>query len=112
VSGKAPISTKWVDVNKGSTTAPDVRCRFVARDIRTKGEGHRDDLFASIPPPEAKTLLFAMAAATWQSSDPVNIMLIDVKKAHLNGVVPEDEWACIELLDEDLEPGMCGGSTS
>ena len=35
-------------------------------------------------------------------------MLIDVKKAHLNGVVGEDEWACIELPDGDKLQGMCG----
>jgi hypothetical protein len=61
-----------------------------------------------MPPLEAKRLLFQVAAATWGSSDPVEIRLIDVKKAHLNGVVGPDTWACIELPDEDAEPGMCG----
>ncbi len=37
----------------------------------------------------------------------VKLMFIDVKKAHLNRVVG-DEWACIDLPDEDVEPGMCG----
>jgi hypothetical protein len=108
MTGKPPTSTKWVDVNKGTKDRPDVRCRLVARDFRVKGEGHRDDLFASMPPLEAKRLLFIEAAATWSSSDPTKIMLIDVKKAHLNGRVGEDVWACIELPEEDQEPGMCG----
>jgi hypothetical protein len=61
-----------------------------------------------MPPLEAKRLLFKTAAATWGSSDPTKIRLIDVKKAHLNGKVGEDVWACIELPEEDAEPGMCG----
>ena len=69
--------------------------------FRVKGEGHRDDLFAAMPPLEAKKLLFKMAAATWkgksEGKEPDKIMLIDVKKAHLNGVVGADVWACIEL---------------
>jgi hypothetical protein len=108
MAGKPPISTKWVDVNKGSKESPDIRCRLVARDFRVKGEGHRDDLFAAMPPLEAKRLLFLMAASTWGAPDPIKVMLIDVKKAHLNGHVDEGTWACIELPREDFEDGMCG----
>ena len=36
-TGKAPISTKWVKVNKGTTEVPEVRCRLVARDFKPKG---------------------------------------------------------------------------
>jgi hypothetical protein len=107
-TGRAPITTKWVDVNKGSKERPDIRCRLVARDFRVKGEGPRDDLFAAMPPLEAKRLLFKLAAATWDGPDPIKIMLVDVKKAHLNGRVDQDTWACIELPDEDWEQGMCG----
>ena len=35
-------------------------------------------------------------------------MLIDVKKAHLNGVVGEDEYAYIELPGEAGKSGTCG----
>ena len=60
---------------------------MVARDFRVKGEGHRDDLFAAMPPLEAKKLLFKMAAATWkgrsEGKEPDKIMLIDVKKGSL-----------------------------
>ena len=89
MTGRLPVSTKWVEVDKGTLEKPDVRCRLVARDFRVKGEGHRDDLFAAMPPLEAKKLLFKMAAATWkgrsEGKEPDKIMLIDVKKAHLNG---------------------------
>jgi hypothetical protein len=49
-----------------------------------------------------------MAASTWKSRDPVKVMLIDVKKAHLNGRVDKDTFACIEIPEEDREEGMCG----
>ena len=57
-TGKAPVSTKWVDVDKGTSEAADVRCRLVARDFKPKGDKDRPDLFAAMPPLEAKKLLF------------------------------------------------------
>jgi hypothetical protein len=62
-TGRPPVSTKWVDINKGTRENPDVRCRLVARDFKPKGEKDREDLFAAMPPLEAKKLLFRMAAA-------------------------------------------------
>ena len=43
-TGKAPISTKWVKVNKGTVEAPEVRCRLVARDFKPTGEKDRGGL--------------------------------------------------------------------
>ena len=101
-TGKPPISTKWVRVNKGTTDEPDFRCRLVARDFRPKGEKDRGDLFAAIPPLESKKFLFQQAVTqnAWNRSHGeagLKIMLIDVKKAHLNWFVGEDEFAYIEL---------------
>ena len=45
-----PISTRWVDVNKGSTESPDVRCRLVARVFKPKGGKGPSDIFAAMPP--------------------------------------------------------------
>ena len=39
-----------------------VRCRLVARDFKPRREGPRDDMFAAMPPLEAKKALFAHAA--------------------------------------------------
>ena len=33
-TGKAPVSTKWVDVNTNTEQVPDLRCRLVARDFK------------------------------------------------------------------------------
>ena len=100
-TGRPPISTKWVDLNKGTKEKPDVRCRLVARDFKPKGEKDREDLFAAMPPLEAKRLLFARAAARrpelhrgkWSKP---KLMFIDIKKAHLNGKVPEEEFVFVE----------------
>ena len=50
MTGRPPVSTKWVEVDKGTAEKPDVRCRLVVLDFRVKGEGHRNDLFAAMPP--------------------------------------------------------------
>ena len=68
-TGKPPISTKWVDVNKGSAEVPEVRCRLVARDFKPKGERDRADLFAAMPPLEAKKLRFRLATVTLQPGE-------------------------------------------
>ena len=67
---KAPITTELVDINRGTEEEPHVRCRLVARHFKPKGEKDRDDLFAALPPLEAKKLLFRMAAIArmkWKS---------------------------------------------
>ena len=49
--GKQPTTTKWVECNKLDEKGQKfVRCRLVARDLKPKREGIRDDLFAAMPP--------------------------------------------------------------
>ena len=52
-TGKKPIGTKWVDVNKGDSVHPEYRSRLVAKEIKTD---KRMDLFAATPPLEGKKL--------------------------------------------------------
>lgn len=111
--GKGPVSTMWVDVNKGTSSHPDVRCRLVARDFKPRGERDRVDLFAAMPPLEAKKLLFKMAVSTepelrggrWERPQ---LMFVDIKTAHLTGKVPDGEKAYIELPQGAARPGVCG----
>ena len=96
MTGKAPTSTRWVDINKGTAENPDVRCRLVARDFKPKGEKDREDLFAAMPPLETKKLVFQKAVREnakrrKMGQDGVKLMFIDIKKAHLYGEVPEGE---------------------
>ena len=107
--GKAPTTTKWV---KGWKFDDDgkkfMRCRLVARDFKVKNERNRDDLFAAMPPLEAKKMLFRMTAGVrgWRrrnNKEEVKLMFIDVKKAHLNARCDEEEW--VELPEEFWEWG-------
>lgn len=109
-TGKKPVDTKWVDVNKGSKQDPQVRSRLVARDFKPKGEPARGDLFAAMPPLEAKKMLFSIASShpgVWHEGrlHRPKLMFIDVKKAHLNGVVREGEFAYVQLPQDP--PGRC-----
>jgi hypothetical protein len=49
-TGKAPVTVKWVDTDKGTTEEPLFRSRLVARDFRKKDDKDRQDLFAATPP--------------------------------------------------------------
>ena len=112
ITGRPPISTRWVDVNKGSMESPNVRCRLVARDFKPKGEKDRSDIFAAMPPLEAKKLLFRKAVGgrkelrngEWCQQ---KIMLIDVKKAHLYGELEDHESAFVLPPDGECEQGKC-----
>jgi hypothetical protein len=98
-TGKAPITTRWVDVLKKLSEGEEIiRSRLVARDFKIKGV-LRFDLFAAMPPLEAKRMLLQMAVRRnrEQPSLRYKLMFIDVKKAHLNGEVPDDEWVFVEL---------------
>ena len=58
-TGKPSITVRWVDVNKGDNTNPNIRSRLVARQIRQAGE---DAIFAPTPPLEAlRSSILSMA---------------------------------------------------
>jgi hypothetical protein len=108
-TGKAPIGTRWVDILKGNLT----RSRLVAQDFKKKGEGPREDLFAAMPPLEAKKALFRMAAAKLKGNftrdgKKMKLMFIDVRKAHLNAAC-DKEHMYVSLPEEaGAPPGTCG----
>ena len=96
VSGHRIVSVKWVDTNKGTENKPEIRCRLVARDFRG-ADKDREDLFAATPPWELKKLLMSHAADR-SNGKTRKMLLIDVKKAHLNSECTEDVF--IELPEE------------
>jgi hypothetical protein len=107
-TGKPPVSTKWVDVEKRDMEKLSIRSRWVARDFKGKGEGDREDLFAATPPLEAKKLLFKWVRRKRSDGHENNekVMLIDVRKAHLNAVCDSEVY--VELPPEANAPGKCG----
>jgi hypothetical protein len=57
-TGREPISTKWVDANKGRNGQIQTRSKVVARELRTKGDDRQFDVSAAMPPLEMKRMLF------------------------------------------------------
>ena len=73
---------------------------MVARDFRVKGDHRQFE-----PPLEMKRMLFRMAMVDEEgqgriSKDPVKLMFIDIKKAHLNGKVRDDQYEYVSLKEE------------
>ena len=105
-TGKRPIPTRWVDILKGE----DERSRWVAQDFKGNDK-NRDDLFASMPPLEAKKALFRMGAIRMKNRPgkrKMKMLFIDVKKAHLNAECTQEN-VFVELPTEaSAQPGMCG----
>ena len=64
VTGKPPITVRWVDVNKGDNVNPNIRSRLVARQIRQAGE---DPTFAPTPPFEALRSILSIATTFFHS---------------------------------------------
>ena len=105
MTGKAPVTTKWVDINKGRDGEVNVRSRLVARGFKVKGDDRQFEVFAAMPPVEAKRLLFRMAMMDGAIGGDVRrgvvkLLFIDIKKAHLNGKLAEDEYAYVMLPSE------------
>jgi hypothetical protein len=98
-TGRAPIGSKWVDVNKGDSKTPLIRSRFVVKEIATYKS---DDFFAATPPLEALRLLLSMAAS---SGHDVKIEVLDARKAHLHAFA--DRTVFVQLPPEEAEPGYC-----
>lgn len=111
-TGRAPINTNWVDVNKGSEECPNVRCRLVARDLKPKAED-RPDTFGAMPPLEAKKMLFRKAALgvlecrdeRWQRRQ---LIFADIKKAQVNGRLKEDDVEFINCPGGWRDQCKCG----
>ena len=62
-TGRRPISTRWVCTNKGDDLAPNVRCRWVAREFRDE----QDVIVAATAPYESIRLLLSIAATKEES---------------------------------------------
>ena len=110
MAGKRHRQGRWVDCNKGDAAKPDVRCRWVAKEVAYQ---HSDQLFAATPPLEALRLLVSEAATRAQ---PVGVsrcggarrkklIFLDAKKAHLHAPAVRD--VCVELPPERARPGYC-----
>ena len=117
-SGRAAISVRWVDVNKGDDMNPNYRSRLVARQLKatdTSGKSY----FAPAPPLEALRTVISMAMTRAGSHRPdwnpdsktrVQISLVDIKRAYFNAQIdPKEPETFVQLPREDPDhESMCG----
>ena len=101
-TGKPPFKGRWVDTNKGDRTTPDIRCRWVAKDIAFRKS---DEFFAATPPLEAMRLLVSEAASQGATVGREQVALLDAKKAHLHAKA--DRPIFVELPRQRARPGYC-----
>ena len=108
VTGKGPISTKWVDTDKSHGNGEMlVRSRWVARDFKDKGEKDREDLFSATPPLELVRYLLSRQATRRRDGQERKTLYIDVKKAHLVPKCTQDVY--VELPAEaGAQADECG----
>ena len=106
VTGKGPIGTRWVDINKGDKVNPDYRSRLVAQEVKLD---KCQDLFAGTPPLEAKKILMSLATTQgigFGSGPHLKLDFIDVSRAYFHAAARRDVY--VKLPQEDQEPGMVG----
>ena len=100
-TGRAPISTKWVDTDKTHGTGkPLVRSRWVARDFKNPNEKGREDLFSATPPLELLRVMISRQATVRRDGKRRKSMYLDIKKAHLAPKCEKDVY--VELPEEAM----------
>lgn len=82
VTGKQPIATKWIDVNKQDTANLLYRSRLVGKEFNTYND---TSLYSATPPLEALRLIVSIAA----SNDNYHIMTNDVSRPYFYAPVQE-----------------------
>ena len=102
-TGKAPILTRWIDINKGDKKKPLYRSRLVAKEFNT---GARPDLFAATPPTECLKLLLHKLTTRGKE---YKLLYADVSRAYFYAKAMRPVY--VRIPQEDLEPGeegLCG----
>ena len=106
VTGKGPIGTRWIDINKGDQVNPDYRSRLVAQEIKMD---KNQELFAGTPPLEAKKMLMSLATTQgvgFGSGASLKLDFIDVSRAYFHANTRRDVY--VKLPPEDFQEGMVG----
>ena len=115
--GRSPISGRWIEINKGDDQAPNIRSRFVAREIRTAG---KDVIFAPVPPLESLRMIRSMTTTKFESGKGLQpcwdhsekktqLLMIDISRAYFNAKTDKEDPTYVEFpSDMGAPPGMCG----
>ena len=104
-TGRRPIGTRWVDVNKGDLTNAKHRSRLVAQELNVS---KMPELFAATPPIECIRYLVSCCASSQWSSKPTRIMIQDVKKAYFFAPARREVYVALPWEDKlEGEENMC-----
>ena len=110
ITGKAPITLKWIDRNKGDSLHPNYRSRLVVREVKKQhGALPAHMLFSNMPPLDsldaAKILCSLLASKrTSKNGKLLKVALYDISRAHFYGESQrepegdEAEGMCARLL--------------
>ena len=88
MTGKKPMTIRWVDLNRSDDENLEHRSRIMAKDLKAKRDPKMPaiDSFALMPALEMMILLLSLAAMwrTTRRGGVLVVMVIDVRKAHWN----------------------------
>ncbi len=114
-TGRAAISVRWVDVNKGDDLNPRYRSRLVARQLKAR-DNSKESFFAPTPPLEALRTVVSFAASEigdWrpcynpQSSRRMQVSFVDSSRAYFNAHVDKEANTYVQLPPEDEDHQEC-----
>ena len=101
------VGVRWVDRNKGTAHEPDIRSRLVAQEFASKD---KEGLFAATPPLGAARALLSIAASQGRRRPGhYQVMLLDVKKAFLYGLLQRRVYIELPFEDPGREDGRMVG---
>ena len=109
-TGRAPITLKWIDRNKGDNIHENYRSRLVVREVKSQGQAAmlpEHALFSSMPPLEAVKLLCSLMTTLRVSrrGGKLSLRLIDISRAHFYGRATRRVF--VTLPEGDETEGKC-----
>ena len=116
VTGKKPITVRWVLTNKGDDEQPNYRARLVARQIRHAGI---ESIFAPTPPLEAVRTVLSLAATRLPgdsemcrdpaSEERIQLSFLDISRAYFNARTDPKHPTYVDLPAEHPQHGRMVG---
>ena len=119
-TGRPPIPTDWVDINKGDSLRPNYRSRLVCQETRGRSTNDVEDwaaTFAATPPYKAFKLQLSLMMTgpriQIEGDDDV-LMLLDISRAHLHSplarAVRDHYWQSLQVVEGNVQSERCGSS--
>ena len=104
-TGRAPITVRWVDINKGDEENPKYRSRLVARPLNATDKSGTS-YFAPTPPLESLRTVLTFASSdigTWktcrqsESEERTQLLILDIARAYFNAKVDDEMPTYVQL---------------